>query len=252
MVQHQASVICFFADAAALARASPVACGWAPPPAAAWQLFGSLLPAGVGSIMDYAKALRLMRYSDMESLEADYETAARSDEYKHATFFNSVGVGLYFYPGVGTDYWHKPRHKLTCEELLSFKLPPLTDAAEDTDVAAFRTRGAQLLAEWMRDHFQTQMCTPEGRRDPLYTLAHSEAVYCHTNQSITVPLEPCAARVGKYCDGHARASAEDECSLWHATRDAYIGLICREGIKSSCRSHGASGRKTTTQTQKTP
>ena len=191
--------------------------------------------------MDTARALRMLKVRNMEALEAKYAKAHKTHEYKHVNFILSVGVGMYPWPGLGTDYWHNPKHHLSYEELSSFKQPCLTDYAEVTGMDAFERRAALLLAEWVQNHFLTQMCTPEGRREPLYSLDYHEVVYCHVNQSITVSFRPCAAMDGKYCDGHLRAT-DNECSLWHATRDAYIGLICRDGIKSSGKSHGGSGR----------
>ena len=115
---------------------------------------------------------------------------------------------------------------------------------------SFKARADEFMKNWRKNYYQQQGMTRDHQNNttvspkniyeidfdgretpPKYDFSHAKVTY-----GIIAP----GLEYDQFQD-HSYAGDEGTTTLYHATRDAYVAAICRDGLKSSDRSHEVVG-----------
>ena len=109
----------------------------------------------------------------------------------------------------------------------------------DCSQEEFITLAHDMLNTWVNDTFNS--IVPGNGTPPKYILSQEQPSIDIASCSMTMNLSQNPALAPAYCDGSPLVDLSDEVDLWHATKDAYVPLICRDGMKGSKKSHQVIG-----------
>ena len=115
---------------------------------------------------------------------------------------------------------------------------------------SFKARAVELMKDWRENHYQQQGMTHDYQNNTtfrpnfLYEIdfdgRKTPPKYDFRHAKVTYGIIASGLNDDQFQDGSYAGDAGTT-TLYHATHDAYVARICREGFKSSPLSHGVTG-----------
>ena len=184
-------------------------------------------------MIDGDRIARMLRKKTMEEWAQEY-IAAQRDPMNPPRSYNKRGR-----QGICTE-----EEGANLMERLHF---PRLRQPGDCSQEEFITLAHDMLNTWVNDTFNSIVPgngtppKPGNGAPPKYIRSQEQPSIDIASCSMTMNLSQNPALAPAYCDGSPLVDRSDEVDLWHATKDAYLPLICRDGMKGSPKSHAVIG-----------